>query len=617
MFRFSATSAPRLASALLGLGLGLAAGRSAADRIEYADGRVMEGEIVRIDEEFVVIQDGTADFKIPRSVVNRIIEGSPADKWLRGAKAKLTAGDSEGAVQDLGEAVRQGVAPESLASVVVRFDRELAAAIPGLPTLRRDDVRAVLAAISGARLPRQEGVVLARIRLYLELGDVESASPLIDELQADFPEAFEVQRPAFVEWFEANIEECLATRRYDDALDFLTQLRRIDPDRAVETRILLVLQWGRRERDQGNFEKAIDIYIEQLLEISPEIARNRIVDALEQAEYADRAHENLGRTIALYERYGLKYAPSSSRGKLVQLWNELGYKHLHANRIDDARKAFTRVDAIKSGAAADGFLQCEHADRLAAMKEGDPIGQYELGEWCLANGLWVQARQAFLIASEADPIRPSAQAQLRFIDNTLHEKELSRLLQLYEDGKYLDVMNGVHEFKGRPLSKGFRQQAEQLEYLAKEAIRLTVAERPQAAEVLWQQAERAFFSRDYPAAQSLLRALIERYPDTPAGVRGEEFYRRVRPTLSLNHLETARSRSGGITSTAEGGTSAALADEIRRLRGRSAGAGAAEPAAPETPEAAPAESAAPSAQDAAAPEVSAEAPADPLESPAG
>lgn len=550
----------------------MAATIARADRIEYIDGRVMEGQIIREDAEFVVIQDGTADFKIPRSLIGRIIQGTPADKWLRSAKARLTSGDSEGAVQDLAAAVTEGVSPESLAAVMVRFDHELAAVIPALALPRRAELHSALDHIASAKLPRQGTLVLSRLRLHMEFGDVDLIDPLIAELRSDYPEMYEVNRAQLADWFEARVDECLMSGSYDEAIDYLVQLRRLDPARAGDKRVLLVLQWARRERDQGQFERAIDIYVSQLLEQSPEIARNRILDALEQAEFKDREADNLGRTIVLYERYGLEHSPAVARRKLVDLWNEVGFKHLNAGRLVDAEKAFTRVDQLSPGAARDGFLLLEHEERLGELDEKDPLGRYELGEWCMANGLLIQAKQAFLDASETSALRTSAQAQLKFIDNTLNEQELTRLVSLYEKGNYLDVLNGVHTFKGRPLSKGFRQQAEQLERLTQDAIRLTVAERPQRAEVLWQQAERAFYTRDYATAQSTLRALIERYPDTPAGHRGEEFYRRIRPTLSLNQIEADPNRYRRASHAVEDvGGNSPLAEEIRRLS-RSSGA---------------------------------------------
>ncbi len=538
-----------------------------ADRIEYADGRVMEGHIVRIDEDFVVIQDGTADFKIPRSLVNRIIEGKPADKWLRTAKAKLTAGDIEGAIQDLAEAANQGVEPASLAAVMMRFTEDLAAAIPQLPLPRKEELRRALEVMDGATLPRQGTLILSRIRLHLQFGNLAGAGPLIEELKSDYPEAYEVNQASFADWFEKNVDESLRSGRYDDALDYLVYLRRLDPERAGDKRVLLVLQWARQERDQGHYEKALDIYLNQLMDQSPEIARNRITDVLEQAEYHDREREMLGRTIILHERYGLEHVPALSQRKLVELWNELGFKYMHQGELEEARKAFTRVDEIKPGAASGGFLQLEHAERRVRISDNDPLAYYELGEWCMKNEMWIEARQAFAEASETEALHATAQAQLKFIDNLLHEKELTRLLALYEKGAFMDVLNGVHTFKGQPLSRGFRRQVEQLEDLTQEAIRLTVAERPQQAEVLWQQAERAYYMRDFRTAQSTLRALIERYPDTPAGVRGEELYRRVRPTLSLNQLEAGPyDQPGHRAETSADEDRSPLAEEIRRLR---------------------------------------------------
>lgn len=541
-----------------------------ADRIEFLDGRSIEGEIIFQDETSVLIHDGTADLRIPRSLLARITEGNAADRWIVQAQSSLQLGRNEQAIQHLAEAVRGGADPESIAAILIRNTVQISETIPHLRARGLRDLGQCVEAISALE-PADAGPYLyTNLRFALELEQDASARKFLRRLRESDPRLYTFHQDVLIERFDRNVDRALGNRNFGRALDLLVELQHMAPARAGDKKTLLLLQWARNERDQGNYDAAFEIYARSLMHQSPRIAHNRILDALEEAERHYRSSSDLAAAIDFYERYGLEHRPEESRRALRQLWNDKGDQELAAGRIDFARQAFAKLDEYSPTMALRGFAQCEYLRRERILDEGDAMGHYILAEWCLEHDLEKEARELFEVASEADALRANAWAQVRAIDHNLNEVELQSLVSLYEEGKYYSVLEGLAKFNERAHSGGIRKQAIGLAELTREAISISVSARPQQAEVLWQQAERAFYSGDHEKAYSMLRALSDRYSDTPAGVRGQQFLIKIRPQLILSDIERGRHRRR-YAATESAPPSTPLGDEIQRLRAQISG----------------------------------------------
>lgn len=552
-------------------------GSALADRVEKKSGRVIHGVILDENEQYVSIQTGAAEIKIPRSSIRRIVRGSPADHFLLEAKDQISRGDARAAIGALGRAAGDGVDPTSLAAVMLRHRDEIAEAIPRLGAGGRDALAVALEGVADVNYPRPGDLLLARILWHLEFGDLEGVRNLLKEMRERHGKAYENARAQLVAWLSAKADDALGAGRHSEAIDLLVELRRLDPQAAGDRRAMLVLTLGREARDRGDYRRAIEQYESQLMDISPNIAIERIETTLLEAEVDYRAQGRLGRAIDLWEEFGATHLPEQAPGRLLNLWRELGRMFQADGKVGSARKCFGNAELIESGSADMELKQCDYLDRRAAIASTDYVGHYDLGEWALDAGLNEEARQAFDLASGSDVLRENAWTQMRRIDDALAEEELSRLMGLYDAGKFFELVERLGDFRERPLGPGLREQATRLGELARDAITLSASERPQQAEVLWQLAERAYYSGELDEAEQLIQTIIQRYAGTPAAERAAAFYRKVRPRMDLNRIERGRRATaiksyGGAdspTTTPAAESSTEIAREIERLKASS------------------------------------------------
>ena len=540
-----------------------------ADRVEYKDGRVVEGEIVYQDEEYVRIRDGSGVITIFAKSIRRVVEGSKADVYLISAKSEFSKGNVHRALSELAEAVRMDISPESLVTVLQHYEVRLREVAPHLDGARRSELSAVLEHSAGAQLERDGEPLLTRVRLYMALGDFKTADVLLERLAKKHDRLFELEKDSLSRGFNDEIERALEDRDFARALDLIIRFRRLDEGAASDKQVLLDLRWARDEREKENFDRALEIYIDQLMEGNPQIAKNRILDALAEAERTYRRRDELGRAIELYEIYGMPYAPDSVRGRLTRLWVDAGDEQMERDAFEDARKMFDRAERLTPGSGMRSINLADYGMQRAALDPADALGHYRLGEWCIEKELYYEAKEAFERAGEAESLRTTAWAQLSFVDNAIAEEELKRLIGLFEKGNYSETLEGLSRFQSQPLTPGLRIQSGELDRLTRNGILLRAKARPQQAEVLWQQAERAFYAGEVADSAMTLRTLIERFDGTPAGARAEQFYKKIQMHMDLDEIERGRWLSNKKDNDVQRGTrtTTPLALEIESLRG--------------------------------------------------
>jgi len=542
-----------------------------ADRIRFKDGRELEAFIVRRSESQVVIRDGKTQIIVPAESIISIEAGSEADHLLLKGRDALGADDVEQGIKLMAEAVAGGASKDEAIKLLILYQERISDSVNLMTPQGIKAFGDLLDGLRETHSTRQGEWLAVQLRWRIQLGEADEISLLLKRLRESEARTLEMRHEDILKWLGAKTDEAIEEDDYSLALDLLLEMGRLDNTEAGSRRLEMAMLWARRERDRNDFATALRVYQDQLLPLSPQIALDRISVTLEEAEKHYRNTHELGRAIDLYEQFGMTHEPEQAEEKLIELWHEFGRGFLAQGEIAEARQVFERSESFVAGSAARELALCDHAEMKAGLAKDNFVGHYKLGEWCVEKGLLDEARDAFQVAGGSDVLRETVWEQVQLINDRQAEEELKRLLNLYEAGQYVQVIDGVIQFKSRAAAEGLHLQATQLERLARDAIAVSAAERPQQAEVLMQQAERAYWTGDVDGSHELLKTLMAMYSDTPAGARASQFYRTIKPRLDLNTLEKRRGRGEELGSSPGTGdrsseVESGIAEEIRRLR---------------------------------------------------
>lgn len=545
------------------------ASHATADRIVFHNGRIMDGIIESREDGRTVVRDGATRITVSDASIARIIPGTEGDHLLIESRALLATQPADALVK-LTEAVRRGAHAELLAEVILNYATPLEAAVLTLSPADRAALNLVLEPLErDIREPGPE-LVLLLIRWHVLLGNAEVVQRLMREMGRDRPDLLDANREEVLARLSDRIRHDLEVGDFSVALGMLIAMRQLDPDQAAARRTEMILLWARREREKSDFEKALRIYVDQLMDEYPNIARERIAYTLTEAETRWRAEGREREVILLYESFGLPHAPELARERLIELWKEIGWRAVAAGDVNAARRHFGQCELLSAGSALPDLAFCEFVDMRDRLDPRDFAGHFSLGEWCERRGLVREARQMYEVAGKSELLRDFAVERMAAIDDQNGRRELERLLALYEKGRYAEVLEGVLNLKSGPLGVDVRKQADSLQGLTETAIRIATAEHPQQAEVLWQQAERAWYLGELLTARDLIHTLTERYADTPAAARARELLEKLEPRMDLNILERRRQAEADRRFLeeidADDERKSAIAEEIRSLR---------------------------------------------------
>jgi tetratricopeptide (TPR) repeat protein len=541
-----------------------------ADRIQLTDGRVIEGSIVKRTQdpgapELVHIELSQGIIALPAEQVATVSEATPRERALLEARDKLRVDRPVEAVAAMDRYVQLGGMPDGLAPLLIDNGSAIALSVDAMDAPHRDALRRALDALDRGELGASPDLAHARLWLRLALGDTPQAGALMDRLVPLYYDGRVDQRRALAGWLNGRIDACADKGDNAEGERLLDALGRVDPALAVGRRVQFYMQWARRERDAGRFEEALILYRDRLMPAAPRIAAEFIRRTLEEADRS--LGERSGRVVELYERYGLPAVREAASERLVQIHRNDGWRALRRGDYDDARTSFEKANAVIPACADKDLLQLEFHRRRAAIDDADLLARYELGVWCNNRQLDEEALAEFRAAVDSRIVGDNARTYIDQVMNRRAERELAHIMDLYDQRRFREVLDGVFKFQRETYAEGYQQQARRINDLTMKALQISLAERPQQAEALYQQAERAFYQDRYQEADEKLRTIGDHYRDTLVYPQARNLHARVSEKMALSRLEQGDKLPAMIVDTPTTNTpgAASMGDEIGDL----------------------------------------------------
>ena len=240
----------------------------------------------------------------------------------------------------------------------------------------------------------------------------------------------------------------------------------------------------------------------------------------------------------------MKADADATKARLAQIWHDEGWSQLWDSRYAEARAAFTQAQkynktCVKNCAAMD-LNQCEWRERRAKLGKDDIKGHATLGDWCAEKEMFEAAITEYRIAEQDPQLFAEVSARLETLRSKLAEAKLTQIMGFYESGDLSETMKRLEEFKHEDHPVGYLAQAKQISDMTQEKLRMRTALRPQQAESLYRQAERAFYDEDYAQARGLLETIAKLYADTITYPRASALAALVEQKLDVAALEVGK-----------------------------------------------------------------------------
>ncbi|MFH0795201.1 MAG: hypothetical protein V2A74_14350 [bacterium] len=522
---------------------------SRADEVRLKNGNVLIGIVAQETEDWIAVSTSGGEINLERRMVERIVRDSPGVNALRQAEQHVASRNMRGAAGTYLQALELGADRELLGESLLLHGQAISEQLGGAERWTRNTWTAFLDRLIKERPPGNDLSYLCG-DWYADCGNGKSARRLYLSISPDYYVNNPARRKAVTQYLIALLKSLLAGEEYEEAIEVVVELDRFDPERSSSGKALIYIQWASREREEGNYRKALELLDEELLPISPAIAMSRIKQTLEAASNAAASDsKKTSETIGLYKRYGVTLLGEAAvRDDLAALYEALGYEALGRGEVLTARSAFEQSNQLRDEPNPKLSDLCEFEEKRQKLSDEDGIGYYQLGEFAFEKELVQQARDAFEIAARDSRVADNAREQLGFIQ-TREEFDLLKVAQRsFGAENYAAALDQLELFVRRYPNSSFLSEAQSLSDLCQRRMREKLELRPYAAEVVFQQAERAYFQQDYLACVEALARLLSEYPDAPSAPRARELRDAVLSQLNLSRLEGRTLESNEITS---------------------------------------------------------------------
>lgn len=497
---------------------------SLADRIVLKNGSVLEGRIIVETGERITIESSTGQITLYRKDLGSVKKESEATNRLFAAETGLKAGNITTAIAAWKEAVDNGLSQEKFLHHLENNRERVREAI----SMAEQDKRRFAAEqmvdliLQSAESWELEDITSDSVNLLVSAGVIlyrshekNAAADLFRYIPEHVLDYYPEQRSIISEVLLEESLKLVSEGRFEEALNVMESSGASRNLSYKSGKTLLFLRWGRRLREQRQWQDAAAVYAEKLSDVLPEAAVNRleyllnfiisegveISDFLAAAELAGKYSELLGHA-ASFDIKAKAYTAAAS----VLIQN---------GRYDEARGYIDKAASISGTYDQQLVNLCDYRQRQDTLAENDVVGHFRLGLFCREKGMLEEARRHFISAKDHPELKDAVQKQLAAIQSLSRLKMLDNALALYDSQDYASCLDTLQPLFDDTSTTTGLQEASHLASLCRERLQAESDKRPMRALVLFQQAERHFLMEDLDQALLKLQLLLDTYPDVP------------------------------------------------------------------------------------------------------
>jgi tetratricopeptide (TPR) repeat protein len=510
---------------------------AAPDTIVLRNGNLVRGIIVAQDDTTVRLATIGGELRITSETISRVIREPRSENSILEAEMQLGRSGVLRGFQYYASARREGAEPAQIAESIAANQ---GAILSGFGTLGEKDKEAVSRFVESLGESGSDDYRFLAGQVLFDAGNRARAMTLFASLSTEFYARNEQRKEFVVTFFRNEIKSLLAREKFQDAINRIETLNRIDATLGRSCEVLLYLNWAAKARESGNYEEALKIYTDRLFKISPPIARERLLFTLDALARQSEESGEYAKAIALAEQYGLRLSPVEAKAIIVTLREGYARQLMERGDFAPAKEVIAQYYADMPNEPQTLLFECEYGERSGKLAPDDYAGHYKLAQYCIENGLLDQAEGELEKAAGANELRENVHKQLRLLEERKAMKEFAVAMQLYERGLYMDALEALLHFEERFPKSDMVKEAQKMVQLSRSRMESESQRRPYQAEVLFQQAERSFFSGDTREAMRLIGQIEENYADTPAGERAAKWKTSIVRRMEIAKLEGSK-----------------------------------------------------------------------------
>jgi tetratricopeptide (TPR) repeat protein len=532
----------RISIKILLLFLAVALAQTAApDTVKLRNGNEVRGIVIAQDGAALRLATVGGELRITSDTISRLIKDPRGENSILEAEIQIARNGVLRGFQYYVRARNESADPARIAQNIVSNQDSILSEFNKLGATDREAVSQFVASLGDSG---DDEYRFFAGQLLFDAGERERAMTFLASLPTQFYEQNAKRKEFAVAFFRNEIKRLLAREKFQDAINRIEALNRIDAALGHSCEVLLYLNWAAKARDEGNYEEALKVYAERLFKVSPPIARERLLFTLEKLKNDAEKSNEYAQAIAVAEKYGPRLAPLEGKAIVASLREGYARHLMQQGDFAGARVVIARYYQDLPQEPKTLLYECDYKQRSGKLAAEDYLGHYELAQFCQKHGMLDEgeaelekALGASDLSAEQAGLRENAQRELRLLRERKAMQEFADAMQIYERGLYMEALEALLHFEEQFPKSDLLKDAQKIVSLCRTRLESESQRRPYQAEVLYQQAERQFFGGKTAEAVRQLEMIEDKYADTPAGARAAKWKAEIVRRLEIAKLE--------------------------------------------------------------------------------
>ena len=552
---------------------------SRADWVTLRDGRREQCVVLAEAPDWIRLMRGGGVLTVPRSEVAGVEKESAADNAVLNAEYQVGSGPLLDTLNLYVAARDQGASAQNLCRSLTRLVEYVSTEPGALNSQTQEVLAGLLSSLAGSASDSAPADFLYySAALLTRFGSMGDAMRLFAKIPPEHFERHPERRAALADLVVGDVKRLLDEGDYDRALERIEALHALNAVRSKSCEAIVHLSRAHSLRLDGDYAGALKIYSEQLAPEFPAIAKDRARIVLAEALSKARRTGAFQEAIELIRGSGKALLGEEAVKKMLgEAQRDWGLWRLDHGDYEGARQAFREHYAAAPDEKMVLINLVEYRQRKSGLGANAPEGHYQLGKFCVGNGLLEEAETEFGLARQDPKWAELAQLQLNQLQKGGEERMLLEALELNKAGRFAEAREKASFVLQRATDPEIRETAQRVAELAEQSMAQAQARAPREAEVLLQNAERCILPEERESCLDLLSQIVRKYPETPAAKKAAAFRssllsrglaefegrRKGESPTGLNQLNVDEEALKEATGSAE---SESLREETRRIQ---------------------------------------------------
>ena len=519
--------------------LSLLAADVVADYVVLRNGKRLNGLVRHESALEVHIETVGGLLKIERAKVDHVEKQASAENLVLSGGLALRRPDLLQAAQMLGRAIEMGADPAEVRRIVAEALPAYTDRLAYISSTEKKEWVGLCDAISRRGGDDPDWAYL-RGEMALAMGDTDVALATWRAVDASYFAGHDARRERVEKWVLRRLADAMKNRRFGESVDLLDLLNTLDPARARQCRIMLILQKAGEARAGAHFGEACRIYAEELMPLAPATARIALRGTVQaQCEHLFD-QRRFDEAIRLLRRYAEPHLPELAPALLARAYRGQIEKYLADGDVTLASGLLAEAEPFFDEDELDELRKtCAYHERRRLLTPNDYGGRYALGLELLEQGMKGAALEEFVLAGRSPQLKDLADRQIALIRESEADGLMAKILSGYHDSRYLEVLDLIDRFRREFPTSEWGTTATAIAKLAHQAASDEAKVAEDLARTQVDHARRLLMLGQEDEALELLDRLLRDHPDVRVAPAARSLKREVLKHRQIRRLEGA------------------------------------------------------------------------------